>query len=164
MHVFHLTRLLNTRCSALHMPRRFLFVPAPLYVPAPREEERRRRRPGARRPRFSRIAQTGADWKLLARPGHAGAIVPGRWRHTTSERPGPAGRAQAIPPPAEPGRFPPGRALTAGPGPGSSPPARPRRCPGAKGGLSPPTPPRFFCGVLWFLFCAGVGICSEINK
>lgn len=129
MHVFHLTRLLNTRCSALHMPRRFLFVPAPLYVPAPREEERRRRRPGARRPRFSRITQTGAAWKLLARPGHAGAIVPGRWRHTTSERPGPAGRAQAIPPRPNPvaspwaGPSPPGRAqaLLPRPGPGAAP-------------------------------------------
>lgn len=141
------------RCSALHMPRRFLFVPAPLYVPAPREEERRRRRPGARRPRFSRITQTGAAWKLLARPGHAGAIVPGRWRHTTSERPGPAGRAQAIPPRPSSGDSPPGRALTAGPGPGASPPARPRRCPGAKRGLSPPTPPSLWRGFVVLVLC-----------
>lgn len=157
-------RLLNTRCSALHVPRRCLFVTQPLSLCAGPE---RRKRGGGGGPDLG--ARGFSEWPRLGPLGSCCPAWPCRCHgarqvaaHNQREA-GPSRPGSGDSPPAEPGRFPPGRALAAGPGPGASPPARPRRCPGAKAGLSPPTPPRSG-GVSWFLLCAGVGICSEINK
>lgn len=83
-----------------------------------------------------------AAWKLLPGPGRAVPVPPcpaGGGTQPARGRAQPAG-LRRFPPPAGPSRFPPGQAPAAGPGPGASAPVRPRRCPGAKGGLSPPTP------------------------